>query len=242
MPVPRRRQPRSRYSSSASSSTLSLDQRRWLDFRSGMSEAELAARENVKLETIQASLQRMRARQQSLSLEQTNETVREHIIESLPIAFAALEAALAADVYQAPAAPPAAEITTDADGNLESVSLPSPPPPPRPDHSMRLRAFKELKEMITSIQPKTPMVAVDARTQVNNAAPAMLASGQPLSTESLIRQIRAERGLALTDGSMAAGLPVIAAAVVADEATEVDYELQEELAEEPLESADDDVE
>src|ERR1700690_397926 len=60
------------------------DQRRWFDFRAGTSAEEIAARENVKLDTVMASLARMRAHQERHSQSATETAFRQLFLERLP--------------------------------------------------------------------------------------------------------------------------------------------------------------
>ncbi len=181
-----RRRARRQSSSSTSATPTATDMRRYMDWRAGISVAELAARENVRLGTIEASIQRTRSFAAENSSEMTEIAVRRVAREVLPEAKQVIEGAMSATRY--------VPFTTgyDDEGNplteyRETV-----------DHQTRLEAVDRVRALFTAAQPKTPMVAVNNSNTVNmqNNLHALGAAGQ-LSAEAVIRQIRAERGLAL---------------------------------------------
>lgn len=188
------------------------DQRRWFDFRAGTSAEELAVRENVKLDTILASLNRMRAHQERNSQASAETAVRELFLERLPQAAGVFIDAMNATTTQT-RTEVVHEFNEETQRNewvdkevTESV----------PDHQLRLKAVDSLKSLLASIQPKTPMVQVDARSQTNFNNGLMGGSADPasqqraISFESIMRQYRLEKGLSdvkeLTDGGDSAAV------------------------------------
>lgn len=172
------------------------DQRRWFDFRAGTSAEEIAARENVKLDTVMSSLARMRAHQERHSQSATEVAVRQMFLERLP---------QASDVFIEAMKATSTRTTTQAvrefneeTGTSEWVE--KEVTEEIPDHKIRLSAVDALQKFLTSIQPKTPMVTVDARSQTNIGGGA-LPGGTPeaqqraISFESIMRQRRLAMGL-----------------------------------------------
>lgn len=215
---------------------ISIDEQRYHLFRSGISVEELAARENVRLITIQSSIERMEAKRSQFSLESVNQNYRERLNSSLETAFAALESALLAEITVEAEEEVLIGETSATDDSSAAVTAKTSVT--RPDYQLRLAAFREFRQAWTSLQPKSPLLAVDARTQIQNNNQPALPAGQTLSTESIIRQIRAERGLALTSGS-GDTIPMIMPRSEAEPVpVEVDTELQQELAETSLDDGD----
>lgn len=206
-PTVRHRRPPQRPTSTAPSP---LDRSRWMDHRSGLSIEELAARENVKISTIQSSLDKMKLHAARTSQESVDMATRELYLDQLPSAIHVFEDALKATTMQTKTI----ENPDTEETEIVYVEV--------PDHAIRLKAIESLQKLLAGVTPKTPMVQVDARTQINNP-------GQPqhvgqLSSESIIRQIRAERGLSLTAGD-------IKPKVLEETPAEIDFELQHELEE-----------
>lgn len=207
-----------------------IDRRRWEDLQLGISPEELAARENVRLPTILKSRDTMRSYLARYSQTAADTEVRRLFVQALPDAARVFAEGMAAtttitrQVVRERHNPRTDEMEEYVDTETDVV----------PDHAMRAKFLTELTKLNQSIQPKTPLVSVDARSQTNNlhqlGAPV---SGGALSFESITRQIRAERGL-----SLGAGEPLPAAAAATLAPIEVDYELVEELAEDIL---DDDI-
>jgi hypothetical protein len=217
-----RRTIRSKRSASSAAASVSPDARRYHLFRSGVSPEEQAARENIRLATITASIERQQLLSQQFSLDSMQQAAREMLMDQFPnMASALREASEAVQELK--------KEELQEDGQMTTTSYFVP------DHSTRLKAIKAFESLLSCIQPKTPMVAVDARsqTQINNPAPAA-GSGGPLSTESIIRQIRAERGLALPSetGTVETVPSVMPGNAAAPEFVEKDIELEAELAEE----------
>lgn len=223
-----RRQVRSRAPS------LSADERRYHLLRSGVPVEEQAARENVRVDTIRASIERQQSHASQFSLDSVNQRYREQLDSKLDTAFAALESVLLAEVAaeEPPAATQEVLIGESPDSSAVTATV-STSRPARPDYHLRLKAFREFKEAWASLQPKSPLVAVDARsqTQINNPA-LMPGSGQALSSEAIIRQAIAAKGLtALPSSTGGEIIPAIMSHPAAPAFVEVDQELQEELAE-----------
>lgn len=205
------RRPAQRPSRAADSSPSSLDRQRWMDNRAGMSVEELAARENVRLVTIQASIDKMKLHAARNSQESVEMATREIYIDSLPSALQVFERALHAKKMDT-------QTITNPDTQKDEVILVEVD-----DLAMQLKAVEQLKSLLAGVTPRTPMVQVDARTQINN--PSHPSQQGALSSESIIRQIRMERGLALTAGDIKPKL-------LEETPAEVDIELQSEMEEE----------
>jgi len=172
-----------------SDSPTSLDWQRWRDFRSGMSVKEIAARENIKLSTVEKSLEKMRGHAARNSQESVELATREVYLDQLPNAISVFERALHAKKSETqyifnPDTQESKPMTVEVD-----------------DIDTQLSAIDKLKALLAGVTPKTPMVAVDARTQINNPASAQLGPGA-LSSESIIRQVRAQPNYQLSDGQI----------------------------------------
>jgi hypothetical protein len=167
-----------------------LDSKRWQDSRRGISKEELATRENVKLSTIQKSLDKMDAHAAAVSQESVEMATRQLYLESLAGVQDAIVDAIAAMKTEQRV------ITNKDTGETEIVEIQTA------DHATRMKAIDQLKGLLVSIQPKTPLMTVDARTQINNPGHPQLGSGSTISTESIIRQIRAQPNFLLTDGQI----------------------------------------
>lgn len=176
-----------------------VDQRRYYDFRSGISAEELATRENVRLATIEKSIQAMLAYQSRFSQDAAEVATRQLYLEVLPHAGVALVDAMAA--------------TRTNTRKSQKLVMDDRTGEPRwvdeeivehePDHKTRLEATRALQGLMAAVQPKTPMVQVDARQQHLHAPGAGQGSplGLPshtsgaLSVESILRAVRSEQGL-----------------------------------------------
>lgn len=201
-----------------------VDRHRYRLFRDGMSAAEIATRDRVTLAQVEKSILKCRDERQMYSQEAVEIAVRKTVLEKLPESAEAISGALQATRKQ--------EVTVIIEGEqlTDTVDV--------PDHTTRLKGHSALIELISSIKVPVPLsqVNVDARSQTNNVLGLPAQTGQPSSAEAVIREIRAARGLALTDGATTEqegnAPPMI----------EVDQELEEELAEdgEDEESEEDD--
>lgn len=187
---------------------LSLDAQRYRAFRAGVSKEELAARENVKLSTISASIERMEIEKETFSQEAVDLVTRKSVIEASAARHNALLDALMATQQKL------IHIETENGDAVKWVD--------QPDYAVRLRAMTQLNAMIESIKQATPLVSVNQQTNLQqnfNQTPG------GLSIESIIREVRIERGMAVGDESeekdvYAEPLP-----------DEIDFELQAELKE-----------
>ena len=183
------------------SAPTQIDQRRYFDFRAGMSAAELAARENVQLATIENSLTRMRSHASQFSQEAAEIATRQLYLDRLPDANHVFAEALTATKTESRVElVEEYNLLTDRKEFVEKTILDHVP-----DHATRLKATDALQRLLAGIQPKQPLVAVDARSQTNigyggPGQPALGPGSQhpgTLSSESIIRQLRLERGLAV---------------------------------------------
>jgi hypothetical protein len=180
---------------------------------------EIATRYGVTVSTVERSIQKCRAEVQRYSQEAAEVQIRQAVLGLLPQATTAIQGSLTATKKET-----VTVIVTDPDTEKqvemsESVDV--------PDHHTRLKGNSAMIELLTAIKVNAPMVNVDARTQTQNVLGLpQHASGQHSSAEAVIREIRAARGLALTDGAVVESTanPVALA--------EVDVELEDELAEE----------
>lgn len=207
-----------------------VDRRRYRLFRDGMSAAEIATRDRATLAQVEKSILKCRDERQMYSQEAVEIAVRKTVLEKLPEAAQVISEAAKATKYEG-----VKVLVEDPDTGRKAVMDDSLEVP---DHTTRLKAHSALIELISSIKVPVPLsqVNVDARslTQNNLGLPAQ--TGQPSSAEAVIREIRAARGLALTDGATTEqegnAPPMI----------EVDTELAEELEEdgEDEESEEDD--
>src|SRR5271165_2429101 len=198
-PAPATRRPRPSSAGAArppyAAPLTDTDQRRWFDFRAGTSAEELAARENVKLDTIMQSLARMRAHQERHSQSATETAVRQMFLERLPQASDVFIEAMKAT--QTRTKTEAVREFNEETGTAEWVE--KEVTEEIPDHKIRLSAVDALQKLLVSIQPKTPMVTVDARSQTNIGAGVIgdpASQQRALSFESIMRQRRLEMGLA----------------------------------------------
>lgn len=191
-----------------SAAITAIDQTRWFDFRAGISLAELATRENVRVVTIERSIERMRAHVARFSAESAELATRQLFLQRLPDANQVFVDALAATrttirKESVLRNDPDTGLPAWIEDEIEVVT---------PDHKTRLSAVDALQRLLASTQPKQPMVSVDARSQTNYGLPGSgnnqqhaLGAGQPagaLSAESIIRQIRIDRGLSVTGASL----------------------------------------
>lgn len=207
-----------------------VDRHRYNLFREGVSLAEIATRDRVTLAQVERSILRCREERQQYSQEAVEVAVRRTVLEKLPESARAISGALQATRHQL-----VTVVVTDPETEKpvemqESVEV--------PDHKTRLSGHSALIELITSIKANVPLsqVNVDARSLTNNNLGLPAQSSGPSSAEAVIREIRAARGLALTDGATVEGnVNPIAL-------QEVDVELAEEMADEDEESDDDEVE
>lgn len=204
--------PATSFSTSLSSLRPSLDARRYAAFRSGLTPEEIATRENVSLATITRSIERMKIESQLSSKEAVETATRRAVLSALPTAANSLIAALTATRDKILE-------TMDADGNgtVEVIQ--------EADHALRLRALDSLTKLIDSTKESSPMISANFNNQnlqQNNTA---ITTGG-VSTESLIRQIREERGLVTQQERAAASPDTIQ--LLPDT---IDFELQQEIAE-----------
>lgn len=202
----------------ASAHISRTDRRRYYDWKSGMGLPELATKYRVPQSTIERSIQVCRAEAQQFSQEAVEVEVRRTVIEKLPEVSQVISEAAKAKKYER-----IKVLVEDPDTGKRAVMDDSLEVP---DHATRLSANASFISLLSAIKVSAPMVSVDARTQTQNVLglPAH-ASGQPTSAEAVIREIRAARGLALTDGVVQGSTENPVALV------EVDEELADELEE-----------
>lgn len=205
-----------------------LDRDRYFDFLAGVSAEELAARENVRLPTIERSLDKMRSHTQVHSQQSAELAVREVVISQLAGASAAFTEALTATI---PVTKMVMKRRWD-DRTGEEVEYMDEEVTLVPDHATRMKAVDSLQKLLVGIQPKTPLI--DARSQnifqPGTGGQAALPAGSPansLSQEAVVRAIRSARGLSLGDGQ--SDSPISPQPVTAG--VEVDMELAAEMAE-----------
>lgn len=204
------------------SAITQIDRARYFDNLAGISAEELASRENVKLSTITRSLEKMRAHSHRFSQTSVILKANELFASKLDDVSKVIDDGLNATVVvvrQVVKTRWNPELGADEQYMDEVHEL-------LPDHATRIKTMDYLSKLHERVQPKQPLVAVDARTQIqNNQAQLPGNTSGIISSEAIIRHIRAERGLSLGDGSPEA-LPDIP-----QPTAEVDIELQRELAE-----------
>jgi hypothetical protein len=181
----------------------------------------------VPVGQVEKSILRCREERQTYSQEAVDVAVRRTVLARLPEASMAISGALGAMRYQNITVLVKDPETEESVEMSESVEV--------PDHKTRLSGHSALVELLNSIKVQGPMVNFDARSQTNNVLglPAHI-QGQPSSAEAIIREIRAARGLALTDGAVVEGNanPIALA--------EIDVELAEELEEDESDEDEED--
>lgn len=194
-----------------------LDRNRFRLFRAGLSPAEIATREKVTLDAIEKSLLRCQVELQRYSQEEAEAATRRAYLDLLPDSVQAIREATSATLTRTK------KVTVSIDDPETGVPLQrnEEVEVTIPDHETRLKGVAAMKQLLVAVQPKAPMVAVDARHQTNNmgmgiplgagaATAGLLGAGTPAppptSAEDVIRRIRASRGLALTDGAAAPAL------------------------------------
>jgi hypothetical protein len=193
-----------------------------------MSTQELAARENVKLSTIDKSIEKMKLHSARNSQESVELATRSLYLDNLPSAARVFEEGLHAMTT---------ESRTIKNPDTQEIEIVLDLVP---DHAMRLKTIESLQKLLASVQPRTPLI--DARTQINNPQLAS-SSGGALSSESIIRQIRARPNFQLTDGdirSVAQQTEEEIGLQVKREAEEEALDIAEAAAEEEAEYEDED--
>jgi hypothetical protein len=183
----------------------------------------------VPVGQVEKSILRCREERQTYSQEAVDVAVRRTVLARLPEASMAISGALGAMRYQNITVLVKDPETEESVEMSESVEV--------PDHKTRLSGHSALVELLNSIKVQGPMVNVDARSQTNNVLGLPThTQGQPSSAEAIIREIRAARGLALTDGAVVEGNanPIALA--------EIDVELAEELEEDESDEDEEDSE
>ena len=215
-----------RLPSRSSPQITAADRHRYNLFRDGVSLAEIATRDRVAVSQVERSILRCREERQRYSQEAAEVEVRRHVLSLLPDASKAIHGALGATRKERIAVVVTDPETGDSVQMENTVDV--------PDHKMRLNGNSAMIDLLTAIKANAPMVNVDARSQTNNVLGLPAHTSGPSSAEAVIREIRAARGLALTDGATVEGTanPVALA--------EVDVELAEELEDDPDEGEEPD--
>lgn len=213
----------------ASHRITASDRRRYYDWKSGMGLPELATRHRVTVSAIERSIQVCRAEAQQFSQEAAEVEVRRTVLDLLPRASTAISDALTATKKEV------ISVVVGGEVMRETMDV--------PDHTVRLKGNSAVIELLSAIRVNAPMVSVDARHQTQNVLglPAH-ATGQPTSAEAVIREIRAARGLALTDGVVQGSTESPAALVEVDEELADELEEDEESDDEEPDEQDEDAE
>lgn len=202
-----------RRGSTAAPTPSTADQRRWFDFNHGVSATELATREQVKLSTIERSLEVMRTYAAVNSEENALLQARAAALRALPEVEQSWQRGLNAKVYEG-------EYILNPDTHeREYVSS------EREDFTTQVRTTEAIAKFMQSLQSKTPPVAVNVSASAQAAANAQAAlPGAAISAESIIREIRQQRGLA-------APIEAVTAQTYVPPMEELDYELRDEEVE-----------
>lgn len=163
----------------------SLDAQRYALYRSGMALPEIAARENVKLSTVEKSIEKMKIERELYSKEAVDIAGRRVVLEAMPVAGQSLIEALTATRDRILS-------STDDDGNDTTTVI------QEADHALRLKALDGLNKLVESLKESVPLVSnsITNQNQQLNAV-GISQGGQALSFESLTRQLREEKGIAL---------------------------------------------
>lgn len=163
----------------------SLDAQRYALYRSGMSLPEIAARENVKLSTVEKSIEKMKIERELYSKEAVDIAGRRVVLEAMPVAGQSLIEALTATRDRILS-------STDDDGNDTTTVI------QEADHALRLKALDGLNKLVESLKESVPLVSNSITNQnLQQNAVGISQGGQALSFESLTRQLREEKGIAL---------------------------------------------
>lgn len=198
------------------------DRRRYYASKSGRSVEEIAKDEDVGVGTVENSISRVRTEYQKYTTEETGVAIRRALFDMLPLVKKMFHGALNATMYVDRKVFIEDPETHEKTAFEESIEV--------PDHHIRLKGAHAFSELLAVVQPKDPAIVVNANTQnniLNQTMPGM--PGQLSSPEAVIRQIRQERGYALTDGKAEAVVPVDAEEVdEEDESGEDDDEFAEE--------------
>lgn len=209
---PARRASSTRRATTDPTRQLDLDESRFLAFRSGVSPAEIAARENSTLAAVESSLARQRILREQFSQESLEHIYRRGAIDAHSAVQSAILQALGAVHTQIK------EVGKDADGNPVTEIFTFP------DHKTRLSAIGRLKDLVASLQAQAPLLSLTQNTL--NQQNLQLAPGQ-VSIESIIRQVRIEKGLVPPSETQPLLDAETGQEILPDR---VDFELERELA------------
>lgn len=182
------------------------DRRRWRLFNSGLTAAEIAEMEDVQLKTVELSLWKVRADRAQYAPDEMATKVRKILSDRLQDVDNVLKEAMRATVLDTREVVERDPETGHTVQLQESVE--------RADHDTRLRAVTGVRDLIVSVQPREPLVAIDQRSQTNiqnNGISGGNGTGLK-SPEAVIRSVIERRSKALTDGShTAADTPMVVA-------------------------------
>ena len=176
----------------------------------------------MRVSTVEKSIEKLKTAAQLYSQEAVEISVRRSALDMIPAAHEAIIAMLSATREQIRHLPPE-EGDDSAGARTEWIQA--------PDHATRNLALARLTDLIESIREQAPLVSV---SQQNNTQNLLQMGASGLSTENFIREVRAEKGLALP-------ADIARTDVYAEPLPDtIDYELQAELAEdvEEVDSAD----
>lgn len=199
-------------------------EKQWFSmFAAGMKVEEIAKREDVPVEFLEEAFWRVRRELEQYSSENTLISARKMFRSLMPMMEGVLK-----DAAKATKPVTMKVLVHDAEtGKLELLEETEKVP----DHDIRLKAHAEWRQIIAASQPKEPSVAVNVNSQTNIANGQLQSgNGQPALTspEAVIRQIRAERGYALTDGSQPQEGELLPVIEVDDEDVEDEDEVEED--------------
>ena len=177
------------------------DHRRYRAHRAGQTDDEIAAADRVTPAAVRASLLRVRIDNARYSSDEAGVAVRKLLFSRLPQIGAVLDEALRATKIEG------RKVIVITDGKAETLDEQIE----RPDHDTRLRTIDTTRALLAVVQPRDPAVQINSNSQTNilnqGAQAAQLGAGAGAglanltSPEAVIRAIRAERELRLTDGS-----------------------------------------
>lgn len=150
----------------------SIHMERWIRVHNGESVAEVAARDKVSEKTIQESLRAIELYKGRNTVDHANQSMASAVLAVANETKEALKGGLTATY----------EVEKERDGKKITIK--------EPDHSTRLKAVTEVREIVRSIQPKAP-----SNTNVNFGL-AIGARGQPqeargfVGMEDRLRELR----------------------------------------------------
>jgi len=194
---PARAPRRAKDPSSSCAPPTPTDFRRYRAHRAGQTTDEIAADDRTTPAAVEASLRRVRVDNARFSPEATGIEVRRSLL-----AHAQQMDQVFTDAFAATRLRTRSIIKPDPmTGELRTLEESEE----YADHDTRLKAVDTMRALLSVVQPRDPAVVVTSNSQTNilnqGALPGAGQQQGLTSPEAVIRQIRAQRGLSLTDGT-----------------------------------------